>query len=199
MAPRIQPWLQLPGAAAPAAEIGAKGRALGADWADAMASNVNYCLDQRVPQVIASGCHVTSDIGTFGGMAGYYTEASGNFVLGPRGRAVVWQPFSGIVGYAFKAAHDATQEAGGEIEIYAGDSPWPASSPTGRYCKTTVTVALGSDDLYAYTGELQADEDGLFQEVPLAPDGMVYVYFRLRYIQKLGAYCVWALPSVGLV
>lgn len=198
MAPRIQPWLRLPESGSATARIGTKGHALGADWADAMASNVSYTLDQRVPQVIMSGCHVTADIGTFAGMAGFYSEAAGTFTLGPRGRAPVFQPFSGIVGYAFKAAHDGTQEGGGEIEIYVGDSPWPYDSPTGRYCKKTVTVASGSGDLYAYTGQIQADEDGKYPEVPIAADGMVYVYFKLSYIAKLGAYCVWALPSTGL-
>jgi len=195
MAPRIEPWLRLPGAAAAGVRIGVKGHALASGWADAMGSNINYCLDQRVPQVIMSGCHVTSDIGTFAGMTGFYSEVAGSFTMGPRGRSVVFQPFSGIIGYAFRAAHDGT---GGEIEIYVGDSPWPNASPTGRYCKKTITVDSGSADLYAYTGQIQADEDGKYPEVPISVDGMVYVYFRLSSIAKLAAYSVWALPSTGL-
>ena len=156
-------YRELP-AAGNAAYVPQRGVAHHAAWAQRMARNGAYLVAAARGPVIISGY---SALGI-----------TSSLVLGaPRGRALLPRPYN-----ALRAAFMAqTYGSPSKVEVCAGNTAWPYAAPQPTDVCVTVDVIESSP----------TEHGALLEKVPVGDDRVVYVCFRLQYVQ-LFYWCVFA-------
>lgn len=181
-------WIQLPTGGA--VYQATKGEPHHSFYAKAMARNLNYALEHRVPQMLVAGNGHHDDDGTnaitcmWGG--------GGSDLLFMHGRAPVHWPHSNdlTIGYAIRAG---CALGGGSFDIYICDRAWPDKTAPGdcQYVKETVSP-INNATYNTGTGTANGAYTGTIAVTwPKNYESMVYIYVLSDSGVHYGHWCFW--------